>query len=250
MPRGDKPAPLVEDRARLRQPNSMSIVPLAVNSSSPLATRLAAGLRLMAGGLQGRGSRSGRAVPAGRTAGKKSPNERPGPPSTFRSSPRAVTSPACAAATPADPLLRQVLPLEDELADAPGFTADPVGDRAARRRPGLLHKYRSRVLMVTTGACAVHCRYCFRRHFPYSEGPPASRLAAGPRLSRRRPLDSRGHSQRRRPADACRRSAGRARRPLGRNPARAAPADPHAAADRDPRAGHRRARDAAARHAA
>jgi EF-P beta-lysylation protein EpmB len=75
---------------------------------------------------------------------------------------------------PNDPLLRQVLPLEDELADAEGFGPDPVGDRAAARLPGLLHKYRSRVLMVTTGACAVHCRYCFRRHFPYSEGPQSA----------------------------------------------------------------------------
>ena len=76
-----------------------------------------------------------------------------------------------------DPLLRQVLPLEDECtasadADAPAeFSKDPVGDRAATRSAGLLHKYRSRVLMVTTGACAVHCRYCFRRHFPYTSSP-------------------------------------------------------------------------------
>jgi EF-P beta-lysylation protein EpmB len=70
-----------------------------------------------------------------------------------------------------DPLLRQVLPLEAELDEQPGFRADPVGDRAAIRSPGLVHKYRSRVLMVTTSACAVHCRYCFRRHFPYWEGP-------------------------------------------------------------------------------
>ena len=74
-------------------------------------------------------------------------------------------------ADPFDPLLRQVLPLADELAVVPGFEADPVGDRAATQTPGLLHKYKSRVLMVTTGACAVHCRYCFRRHFPYSEAP-------------------------------------------------------------------------------
>ncbi len=72
---------------------------------------------------------------------------------------------------PHDPLLRQVLPLEDELAPLAGFGHDPVGDRAATRSPGLLHKYHSRILMVTTGACAVHCRYCFRRHFPYGEGP-------------------------------------------------------------------------------
>src|SRR5262249_30600634 len=75
------------------------------------------------------------------------------------------------AGDPRDPLLLQVLPLEEELAAHGGFGHDPVGDRAAERSPGLLHKYESRVLMVTTGACAVHCRYCFRRHFPYSEGP-------------------------------------------------------------------------------
>lgn len=71
----------------------------------------------------------------------------------------------------ADPLLRQVLPLVDELDDVPGFVADPVGDADALRQPGLLHKYEGRVLLVTTGVCAIHCRYCFRRHFPYSAGP-------------------------------------------------------------------------------
>jgi EF-P beta-lysylation protein EpmB len=70
-----------------------------------------------------------------------------------------------------DPLLRQVLPLADEQTSPLGYSADPVGDQSATLSPGLLHKYRGRVLMVTTGACAVHCRYCFRRHFPYSEGP-------------------------------------------------------------------------------
>jgi L-lysine 2,3-aminomutase len=71
----------------------------------------------------------------------------------------------------ADPLLRQVLPIDAESITATGFTADPVGDHAAELRPGLIHKYQGRVLMVTTGACAVHCRYCFRRHFPYEEAP-------------------------------------------------------------------------------
>lgn len=71
----------------------------------------------------------------------------------------------------ADPLLRQVLPLDDELRAAPGFTADPVGDAPAERAPGLLQKYSSRALLITTGACAVHCRYCFRRHYPYSAAP-------------------------------------------------------------------------------
>lgn len=68
---------------------------------------------------------------------------------------------------PADPLLRQVLPRAEEGRDHPGFTPDPVGDRQARRAPGLLAKYPGRALLVVTGACALHCRYCFRRHFPY-----------------------------------------------------------------------------------
>jgi EF-P beta-lysylation protein EpmB len=72
---------------------------------------------------------------------------------------------------PHDPLLRQVLPLADETATIAGFSADPVGDLAAKIAPGLLHKYHGRTLMVTTGACAVHCRYCFRREFPYTESP-------------------------------------------------------------------------------
>ncbi|HYW91294.1 MAG TPA: EF-P beta-lysylation protein EpmB [Gammaproteobacteria bacterium] len=68
---------------------------------------------------------------------------------------------------PGDPLLRQVLPLAAEQRDTAGYSTDPVGDLASAARPGLLHKYAGRVLLVTTGACAVHCRYCFRRHFPY-----------------------------------------------------------------------------------
>lgn len=70
---------------------------------------------------------------------------------------------------PADPLLRQVLPVAEELLDTPGFVADPVGDLASLEGPGVLHKYQGRALLVATGACAVHCRYCFRREFPYAE---------------------------------------------------------------------------------
>ncbi len=70
---------------------------------------------------------------------------------------------------PHDPLLRQVLPLAEELEIRPGFAADPVGDHAARRAPALLHKYPGRALLIAAGACAGHCRYCFRRHFPYHE---------------------------------------------------------------------------------
>lgn len=72
---------------------------------------------------------------------------------------------------PHDPLLRQVLPLGMEMQPAAGFSRDPVGDDAAKLRPGLLQKYQGRTLLVTTGACAIHCRYCFRRHYPYSESP-------------------------------------------------------------------------------
>jgi EF-P beta-lysylation protein EpmB len=70
---------------------------------------------------------------------------------------------------PADPLLRQVLPLDAEDQLNPGFGKDPVGDLAALAGPGVLHKYQGRALVITTGACAIHCRYCFRRHFPYAE---------------------------------------------------------------------------------
>lgn len=73
---------------------------------------------------------------------------------------------------PADPLLLQVLPRGAELATREDFTLDPVGDLASRAAPGLLHKYHGRALLVATGACAVHCRYCFRRHFPYSDESP------------------------------------------------------------------------------
>ena len=70
---------------------------------------------------------------------------------------------------PDDPLLRQVLPLEEELRAHPGFTPDPVGDGDASCQSGLLQKYHGRVLIVTTAACPIHCRYCFRRHFPYDQ---------------------------------------------------------------------------------
>ena len=75
---------------------------------------------------------------------------------------------------PADPLLRQVLPLDEELRPVPGFDLDAVGDSAARAGRGLIRKYRGRALLVATGSCAVHCRYCFRRHFPYAEETAAA----------------------------------------------------------------------------
>jgi EF-P beta-lysylation protein EpmB len=68
-----------------------------------------------------------------------------------------------------DPLLRQVLPLDEEYRPVAGYGVDAVGDIASRAARGLLHKYAGRALLISTGSCAVHCRYCFRRHFPYAE---------------------------------------------------------------------------------
>ena len=70
---------------------------------------------------------------------------------------------------PRDPLLLQVLPVAEELEERPGFVSDPLGERAAIAAPALLQKYRGRALLIATPACAVHCRYCFRREFPYGE---------------------------------------------------------------------------------
>ena len=75
---------------------------------------------------------------------------------------------------PDDPLLRQVLPLDEEMRPVPGFDADAVGDGPARAGRGLIRKYRGRALLIATGSCAVNCRYCFRRHFPYAEETAAA----------------------------------------------------------------------------
>ncbi len=73
---------------------------------------------------------------------------------------------------PADPLLRQVLPLGDELTAVAGYSGDPLAEAHHRRSPGLLQKYRGRVLVIAAGSCAVNCRYCFRRHYPYENDTP------------------------------------------------------------------------------
>jgi L-lysine 2,3-aminomutase len=70
---------------------------------------------------------------------------------------------------PDDPLLQQVLPLAAEEIVSVGFSHDPLQEHAVNPLPGLLHKYHGRVLLTITGACAINCRYCFRRHFPYTE---------------------------------------------------------------------------------
>lgn len=69
---------------------------------------------------------------------------------------------------PNDPLLKQVLPLFEEYDQTPGYSADPL-DEQNNQQPGLLHKYHNRVLMIVKGGCAINCRYCFRRHFPYAD---------------------------------------------------------------------------------
>lgn len=87
---------------------------------------------------------------------------------------------------PDDPILKQVLPHPDELRSVPGFTADAVGDLDHHPAPGLVHKYAGRALLVLTGACAVNCRFCFRRAYPYDElradglGPALDALEADP----------------------------------------------------------------------
>jgi EF-P beta-lysylation protein EpmB len=73
-----------------------------------------------------------------------------------------------------DPLLLQVLPTTAESVQSPGYQRDPLGELHAMPAPGLLHRYRGRALLTLTGACAVHCRYCFRRHYPYSDASPVN----------------------------------------------------------------------------
>lgn len=68
-----------------------------------------------------------------------------------------------------DPLLMQVLPTTHELNNPTNFVNDPVEDLAALTKSGVMHKYHGRVLLITTGGCAINCRFCFRRHFPYTE---------------------------------------------------------------------------------
>ncbi len=72
---------------------------------------------------------------------------------------------------PTDPLLRQVLPLDLEFVATDGYVQDPLEEAGSHIADGLLQKYAGRALMIVTGHCAVHCRYCFRRHYPYNEEP-------------------------------------------------------------------------------
>lgn len=83
---------------------------------------------------------------------------------------------------PNDPLLRQVLPLDCEAENVKDYSDDPVGDLASQKIPGLLHKYKGRALLITSAACGIHCRYCFRRNFPYNDAKPSQNLWQEPLL--------------------------------------------------------------------
>ena len=72
-----------------------------------------------------------------------------------------------------DPLLRQVLPLTAELEQTAGYSLDPLAEQQHSPAPGLIQKYHGRALLIVAKACAIHCRYCFRRHFPYDDNLPS-----------------------------------------------------------------------------
>ncbi|AIA76640.1 lysine 2,3-aminomutase [Halomonas campaniensis] len=74
---------------------------------------------------------------------------------------------------PNDPLLRQVLPVSDEASTPQGYVTDPLEEAEHQPVKGLIHKYAGRVLLIASPACAINCRYCFRRHFPYSDNSPS-----------------------------------------------------------------------------
>ncbi|MCD8500204.1 MAG: 4Fe-4S cluster-binding domain-containing protein [Gammaproteobacteria bacterium] len=76
---------------------------------------------------------------------------------------------------PNDPLLLQVLPITAELLENPGFSKNPLQEDTVNPVSGLLHKYSSRVLLTLSGSCAINCRYCFRRHFPYEDNNPGTK---------------------------------------------------------------------------
>lgn len=86
------------------------------------------------------------------------------------------------AGEPDDPLLRQILPALVEGQAQAGFVDDPLAEAQANKLPGLIHKYAGRVLLVVSRHCAIHCRYCFRRHFPYADNRP-SRAEWAPALA-------------------------------------------------------------------
>tara|TARA_B110000046_G_scaffold186050_1_gene231929 strand:+ start:16540 stop:17553 length:1014 start_codon:yes stop_codon:yes gene_type:complete len=70
---------------------------------------------------------------------------------------------------PNDPLLAQVLPVKAEMRLDPVYSTDPLDETSHNPVAGIVHKYRHRLLLIVSPACAINCRYCFRRHFPYQE---------------------------------------------------------------------------------
>lgn len=140
---------------------------------------------------------------------------------------------------PNDPLLRQVITSQDEFVVAPGFSTDPLEEQHSVV-PGLLHKYHNRALLLVKGGCAVNCRYCFRRHFPYAENQGNKRnwqtaleyVAAHPELDEMIFL-------RRRSADGERSRAGLVAHTTGSHPAYQTSADSQPSADCDPGTHHR-----------
>jgi len=141
---------------------------------------------------------------------------------------------------PNDPLLRQVLPLVDETHTLAGFVADPLAEADAMAATGLIRKYKSRALLMVTGQCAINCRYCFRRHFPYDEQrlKPQDRqtvldtLASSPEINE-------VIFQRRRPPSRQRQTVGAMGPGPGANTSPTPTEDSYPAADRDSTAGLR-----------
>ena len=105
-------------------------------------------------------------------------NDRPDLAAALQQFPLRVTEAFIAKMQPGDwndPLLLQVLPQAQETDLQPGFVNDPLAELDANPIPGLIHKYHGRVLLITSSACAIHCRYCFRRNFPYSDNNPSQK---------------------------------------------------------------------------
>ena len=103
------------------------------------------------------------------------PEEHPIPVEVLKSFPLRVPQPFLARINkrdPTDPLLLQVLPSAKEAELTSGYSEDPLEEKNANPSPGVLHKYHGRVLLMPTSSCAIHCRYCFRRHFPYQDNTP------------------------------------------------------------------------------
>ncbi|HDZ07816.1 EF-P beta-lysylation protein EpmB [Pseudohongiella sp.] len=101
------------------------------------------------------------------------------PADVLRAFPLKVPRPFVARMRPGDardPLLLQVLPSAQESDDTPGYGFDPLAEADFNPQPGILHKYQGRVLVLAAPHCAVHCRYCFRRHFPYEDNVPGRQV--------------------------------------------------------------------------